>query len=73
MFQYNPTSLDHYTVENFICARSDLNSIDPKKKQTKKMTRGKSHHHLNKPTPSQKINLGREYTTEYGYFIRNIP
>lgn len=36
MFQYNPTSLDHYSVENFICARSDLNSIDPKKKKNKK-------------------------------------
>lgn len=69
MFQYNPTSLDHYIVENYICARSDMNSVDPAGKKL----RGKFHHPLNKQPPSPKMYLGREYTNEYDYLIRNIP
>lgn len=47
MFQYKPTSLDHYIVENDTCARSELNAGD--------LARKEFHHPPKKANPLNKI------------------
>lgn len=36
MFQYNPTLLNYYIVENYTFARSDMNSVDFAQKKFKR-------------------------------------